>query len=197
MSNEEKVLKYFSDELSTEEKRNFEKEIEASEELQKEFYKMEKSLSGLKEDADVKTAGTYFVNLVPNVRKRMEKKKKFFTVPKLVTAVPVIVILFVLSISFNDTNKNFTFSLDEHSEALNEIVKEASIEQLSEFVDVNTNYESNNFNVLSDNLNIDNENILVVGENVLQNFDEYELVNNLSEDELNEIYNKLLNAKIL
>ena len=197
MSNEEKILKYFSEELSPEERKKFESEIENSDELQKEYFRMEKLLSDLKESADVEIEKSYFTNLVPNLRNRMERKKKLVSIPRLAFIIPLIAVLFIVSLNIDKTfDSKVSFSLNEHNEALNEALEQATDEELSDYIDINLDYSENNFSVLSDNMDINYNNLKTIGESTLKSFDEYELINSLSEEEATEIYNKLLNKKI-
>ncbi|OGU33852.1 MAG: hypothetical protein A2068_03120 [Ignavibacteria bacterium GWB2_35_6b] len=198
MNNEEKILKYFSDSLTSEEKKNFEEEIENSEELKNEFVKFRESLSELKNISTPEVDENYFVNLTPRIRNKMGKKRKFFTIPKLAFSFSVFAVILVISFNlFNNENKQIIFSLENEKSILNEVLEETPDEQLSDYINFSLNYGSDNFSVLADEIEYDEENLRTIGEKTLKSFNEYELIDNLSDEEADEIYNQLLNTKIL
>lgn len=198
MNNEERILKYFSDELSFEEKKLFEADLEDSEELQREYYLLREKLTELKENAVVAADDSYFSNLVPIVRSKMELRNNYFTFPRLALTLSVLAVLYIVSFNILDfSGKKISFTLNDKSPMLNEALEDATDDQLSEYIDINLNYSGNSFSVITDGLEITSDNLEGIGESALKSFDEYELLNKLNEDEVNEIYNKLLNKKIL
>lgn len=195
MNNEEKVLKYFADDLSAEEKKKFENEIENSEELKIEFEKTGSMLAQLKQDSKIHADENYFINLVPNVRMKMQNKRELFTIPRLAFSLPVIIVFLVVTFTYK--NNDVSFSLNEYKEKLNEAIEKASLDQLEDYIDISYNDYQKSFSAVSFDLEFDDNIPISIGEITLKSFDEYDLINNLSEEEADEIYNKLLNSKIL
>lgn len=195
MNNEEKVLKYFADDLSAEEKKKFENEIENSEELKIEFEKTGSMLAQLKQDSKIHADEIYFINLVPNVRMKMQNKRELFTIPRLAFSLPVIIVFLVVTFTYK--NNDVSFSLNEYKEKLNEAIEKASLDQLEDYIDISYNDYQKSFSAVSFDLELDDNIPISIGEKTLKSFDEYDLINNLSEEEADEIYNKLLKSKIL
>ena len=198
MNNNEKILKYFSDELSSEEKKVFESELKNSEEVKKEFLKFQKTLSELKSISVPEVDESYFINLTPKIREKIDKKKKFITIPKLALTFTVAVIVLVVSLNiFNTENRRYMFSVENEKSILSEVLDETSDEQLSDYINFSLGNSSNNFSVLAGGIDYDDESLKTLGEKTLKKFDEYDLIESLGDEEADEIYNQLLNTKIL
>ena len=100
-TNEEKILKYFSDSLNEKERTEFEKELFLSKELNDEFIYLKSRIDFLKLDHETPLDERYFANLLPLIRKRMEKrsvayyfKRIYYVAPTL--AAVVVLLMFIL-----------------------------------------------------------------------------------------------------
>ena len=73
-TNEEKILKYLSGLLGENERTDFEKELSLSKELHDEFMYLKSRIDFLKLDHEIPLDERYFANMLPLMRKRMEKR---------------------------------------------------------------------------------------------------------------------------
>ncbi|MBK7103930.1 MAG: hypothetical protein IPH62_01425 [Ignavibacteriae bacterium] len=202
MNNILRFTKYVENELSVLEKQKFERELSENENIRKEFNKFLSKYKSL--NPDLNFDESYFITLLPRVRERIsEQENSFFNFSKIPNAaylIPIFLISFLLIFKVinnqNSANKEINFSnfisdFTENNEIANELLKESI--QLNN----NVNYESNIYSVLYDES--DYEKIII---NYLEeNNHIFELnesvVNQLSENEFNLVYNELINKKIL
>ena len=75
-TNSDKILRYIAENMSDDEKRRFEKELEESPQLKRQFEKTMAELNRFKKVGNIEANDTYFNNLIPRVVSRVEKKKK-------------------------------------------------------------------------------------------------------------------------
>lgn len=196
MNNNEKILKYFSDDLSYEQKKSFENELENSAELKKEFLKFHEKLSELKNAAKPKTEENYFINLTPRIREKIKKKKQPFTIPKLAVSFAAAAVVVILLLLNNEEPKNI-FSIEENKTILIEVIEETPNELLYDYFNLSPNSGGNNFSLFADIDEYDEQVLEKLGEKTLKSFNEFELIDDLNEETADEIYNQLLNTKIL
>lgn len=195
MNNNEKILKYFSDEFTTEQKKDFETELENSAELKKEFLKFQETLSGLKIAANPETDENYFINLTPRIRKKIKGKKKQFKIPQLAASFAAAAVVILLLI--NQEEPKIIFSIEENKSLLSEVLDEAPDEQLDDYFNLSLNSGGNNFSLFTDMNEYDEQILEKHGEKTLKSFNEFDLIDELNEETAEEIYNQLLNTKIL
>lgn len=100
MKRDDMILKYLADLMTETEKNDFEKELSLSEELRKDLAKQKDLLGSLNGLADVKEDSPYFQNLLPNVRAKLEKRKRTVWVSRFAYLIPTAtaVILIVMNI---------------------------------------------------------------------------------------------------
>ena len=108
-TNEEKVLKYISGQLTKEELIIFEDELKKTDELKKDYDNIKLQIDDLSIRKELETNEIYFANLLPNFHQRMDKKKKFRKFRSIYYLVPtataiVVLFLFLLNTkTINDT----------------------------------------------------------------------------------------------
>ncbi len=200
MNNKEKILKYLSDLMSEDEKKNFENLLEQDESLKKEFEKIQDGLEVIKKAAEPEVNETYFVNLLPRARSRMNKEKKAFSFnPKWATSLAALVFLIISALFFSRsfespflTYKDFQTMLSANN--LGEFDKT----ELDLFIDQNyydflnsTNLNASDFDIDFNALDIDSEGIKIEDVNTLPDEESYEIINELSEKDFNKIYNEI------
>ena len=76
MKNKKKILKYLSDRMNEVEKEKFEKDLQSSESLKREYNETVKRLKNLEALGNVETREEYFSSLLPKIREKSEKQKK-------------------------------------------------------------------------------------------------------------------------
>jgi len=75
MNKDERIIKYLEGELSEEEKSSFEKDLSLSEDLWNELADYKKVLAAFDEQQSFETEKTYFNNLVPAIRKKLDQSE--------------------------------------------------------------------------------------------------------------------------
>ena len=195
MTTDERIIKYIENELSKNDRTAFEMELNNSAELREELNKY----LGVKTETDelkkIKLNPLYLDSILPEFRNKLNPSKTF-SVKKNLGYAFGIMILFILSIAIlknyfiGETEstdlKEFTQSLneDERIELLENINDDSEIYYLiSENIS-----ESQLSNLFSANLEINNK----VAE--AYNIEYYEIVDDLSEDEIEVIYKEILNT---
>lgn len=102
MTDKNKILLYLDGRLSRREKTEFENQLKNSSELQEEFENIRKKFSLLKDLNNIEFDDSYFINMVPNVRERLEKKNRIFLIPRFAfPAIGVILVALILVFTFN------------------------------------------------------------------------------------------------
>jgi uncharacterized protein (DUF2164 family) len=195
MNKEELIVKYLDDQLSSKEKRNFEIELNNSEELQKVFQRYKDLKFKIDELKQIDQKELYFNSILPSFHQKLEKQQKRTVYKNLGYAFSLLFMFAVSFIVFNlfyAENKNptdliqFAKSLteDEKIELLStlngDFTTEYFTEQFSEY------YNQNIENTLSV---IEDKNQLAVLYNIeIENPSDY-----LSEQEFEKIYNEIIN----
>ena len=195
MTTDERIIKYIENELSRQDRTEFEVELNNSAELREELNKY----LGVKTETDelkkIKLNPLYLDSILPEFRNKLNPSKTF-SVKKNLGYAFGIMLVFILSVAIL---KNFFISetestdLKEFTQSLNE---DERIELLENLSDVSEIYnlisenisESQLSNLFSANLEINNK----VAE--AYNIEYYEIVDDLSEDEIEVIYKEILNT---
>ena len=195
MTTDERIIKYIGNELSKNDRTAFEMELNNSAELREELNKY----LGVKTETDelkkIKLNPLYLDSILPEFRNKLNPSKTF-SVKKNLGYAFGIMLVFILSIAIlknyfiGETEstdlKEFTQSLneDERIELLENINDDSEIYYLiSENIS-----ESQLSNLFSANLEINND----VAE--AYNIEYFEIVDDLSEDEIEIIYKEILNT---
>lgn len=195
-TNKEKILKYISGQLTQEELIIFEDELKKSDQLKTDYDNIKLQLDDLSNRNEFRTNETYFANLLPRVYQRIDKKKRFWKFGGIYYLVPTASAVVVLFLFLLNTKTNYDTG---YKELANEVVNNLSDQEVSDkylteleidptdYV-LNQNNDELNVQIPSDlELNSDSYTRLIG--NPLAN--EYSTLRNLSEDDLETVYEKL------
>lgn len=198
-TNNEKVLAYLADVMSESEKTEFEKEMQNSDELKMLVEKYSANMDSLKTINDVSLDEMYFANLLPKVRTKLDESKKSKSFNWFVTSIPAAVLsIFVLfNIFYLNTETPQTFQ-----QILNKVVAESDSGTIAQIAkDYSTTFYddfSEGDEVIDEYLtDIDVESIDQSSDITHPVIDAYAYYDNLSEEEMDHLYNTLINKKIL
>jgi len=192
---DERIVKYIENELSPQERNAFEVDLSNSVELREEFGKYLKVNAETDEIKKLKLNPLYLDSIIPEFRNKLETPKSV-SIKKNLGYAFGIMLVFILSIAIlkNFFNKEselidiqeFTQSLNENQriELLQELNGESEVYNL---IPGNIS-ESQLNNLFAVNLEINNE----VAE--AYSIEYYEIVDDLSKDEIEVIYKEILNT---
>lgn len=193
--NNEQILKYLSGLMNESEKTQFENEIQNSKVLKNEYEEIQKQLSEMIKLKSASANETYFNNLLPKVKERINSKEKMGLYKKLYYLVPVTAAVLITILFWPGTEQ----SLGEYTSQLtDEIINNIDYESVADhaFSEVYyTNellYDSYNNDLFSISLPDD---VPISKEQLYNEIDiasyDYSFLNDLSEEELKSIYNKI------
>ncbi len=200
MKNEEKIRKYIEGELAGEELINFEIEINNSPDLKREIDSLRNALNQFKELKNVNAGEYYFTNILPRFREIASKQKQLSIRPSFVLG-SIALVLIAMIIFFITTNKQeviedeqITLQQLDNEELktyLNNYSQDISTSQLSE--NIPEEYDSLFSSMIADELSLNGytgEYLVDVTSN-----DFYNILDELSEEELEGIYNSLIKER--
>ena len=195
-TNNERILYYISDRLNREERILFEEELKKSGKLRTEFDHIKFQLDSLSRGKEFETDETYFTNLLPKVYQRIDKQKKFRKFGGIYYLVPTATAVVVLFLFLLNTKPNYdTCYKDLAAEVVNNLSdQEVSEKYLTELEIDPADYilEQNNDELsvkIPSDLELNNDSYTRLIDNPLA--DEYSTLRNLSENELETVYEKL------
>ncbi|MDP4192552.1 MAG: hypothetical protein Q8858_13380 [Bacteroidota bacterium] len=211
MKTNEDILRYLSGLMSEVEKEKFELELNHSEVLKKEFEKQISLLNKAKVlEEDLSANSPYFNNLLPRVRQRMEKKKRFGLYPRFAFALPIAAVIAYFIINPFSHNSSIPNTEIQQSQELRQTVAQINDETKADILKdiMDTENSAENRNALSSAAVSDSENSEILDNKVADAlFDSEEakvsylenedLVGSLSGEETENIYSTLLHKKIL
>jgi hypothetical protein len=195
MTTDERIIKYIENELSQKDRTAFEIELNNSAELKEELNKYLRVKTETDELKKLKLNPLYFDSILPEFRNKLNPSKTFSVKKNLgyafgIMLVFIISIVVIKNFFINETKltdlKEFTQSLNENEriELLENLSDDSEVYNLiSEIVSA-----SQLSNLFSANLEINNK----VAE--AYNIEYYEIVDDLSEDEIEVIYKEILNT---
>ena len=199
------IYKYLDGQMNDREMKEFEEFLGKDSSLKNDFDKVSGNLDLLKKTAKIEADSIYFNNITANMRSRIETQKspKRFFYPKFAVALPSLILVFMVSMVFinnrveNHLNMYQIISeLDDHSKG--ELIREYS-ENSVEDGDVIEIADSQGTETIKSNLidelKGDTESLKSAME--LSYSDLNQELDNLSDNEESEIYNKMINMKIL
>lgn len=194
MKNEKRIIKYLDDEFTTEEKVAFEKEMESSKELKLEFQKYVSVKEEIEKLKGSRLKADYIDSVLPVFYNRMRSGKKE-TIRKSLSYAFGVMLLFIIGIAvlrifFN--NQNDFKNIEEFTQALNENQKIELLENLNGSSEVyNLIPEKEIVGLLEADLEINSE--------VAEAYDigYKEIIGNLSDNELEIVYQEILNKNFL
>lgn len=200
--NRKKIIAYIDGSMTPEEKLLFDKEVEKSQELQRELQELKHFMETLKEVAAPPVNENYFINILPEFYSRGSGKKKI-RIPgiaySLTAAAAVILILFFifnplksseytntneLSINLTDQEMNKTLNGYENPYSLNDLMNSAT-----------SKTDSIVNNMVKDELDLSSASIdKSVAEQYINTDD---LLDSINDIEANELYSQLINKDII
>jgi hypothetical protein len=197
MINEEKIRKYLDGELSGQELKNFEEEFNRSSSLKKEIDDYKRVLNLFKNLENTKAEEEYFLNLLPHFRERFAAPKRLILKPSFaagsIAMILIAVFIFFIANNQKEVIKDKQMTLqnlnqDELNEYLTDYSDDISASQLIE--DIPEEYDSLFNSMIQDELIPDNysgEYFVDVSSNEF-----YNILDELSEEEITGIYNNLI-----
>ncbi|HEX2865995.1 MAG TPA: hypothetical protein VHO03_03080 [Ignavibacteriales bacterium] len=205
MKTNDEILKYLSGMLPEEKRREFELKLQKSDSLKRELEKTSAYLSELKALGSLQADTGYFENLLPALRSRLlphKKKKSFRLYPGIAYMVPAALVaaLFLFKpFGFNpfmrgtSTTSEFTREVSEMNDQTRSEVLGSLLENESSITQAD---------VLPDNTaeaveNTMGEELFKGSDNKSQYLDTDELINSISADEADNVYQDMLHKKIL
>ena len=194
MNTDERIIKYLDNELTTEAKTVFEKEMLSSRELRDEFQKYVSVKEEIEKLKVLKLNPDYIDSILPEFHSRMLTGKKE-TIRKSFSYAFGVMLIFIISIAvlrifFN--NQNDPKNIEEFTQALNENQRIELLEKLngnSAIYDLIPDDEV--VQLLEADLKINNDVAEAYGIGYI------EIIGNLSDNELEIVYQEILNKNFL
>jgi len=193
MTTDERIIKYIENELSQRDRTFFEVELNNSEALREElnkYLRVKKETGNLK---GLKLNPLYLDSILPKFRNKLNPSKTFSVKRNLGYAFGVM-LAFIISIV---VIKNFFISETESTD-LKEFTQSLNEDERIELLE-NINDDSEVYNLISENISRSQLNNLLAANLEINNevaeaynIEYYEIVDNLSEDEIEVIYKEIL-----
>jgi hypothetical protein len=193
--NSDLFIKYLDDQLSADQKKEFELRLTEDQNLQLEFENYAQVYKSMKKTIEVDER--YFATLLPNVRERMDKKSQNYF-GKLAYILSVLIIGIFIVYLINTNNNNLDKSLISFSELLETDVN-LSYEDLENILDLNRHSHLNDQILemyFNDNIEMDSTLFDYLESNLAANEISNSFLEDLSENEFNLIYQDLKNEII-
>ena len=202
MNRDKQIRKYLDGELTGEELEKFQNEINNSSEFKALVDSYRNTLNQFKKLRNDDIENPYFVNILPEFRERIEKKRDLRLRPSFAFGSVIIVIISILAIFiFNNkkepsadgnivTNEISSEALDSY---LSNYSQDYTTLQLTE--DVPVEYDSLLYNVMIDELELSNNSDEYFVDITSNEF--YSVIDELSTEEVEGIYNSLIAKKII
>ena len=196
MNNDERIIKYLDGELQEEEKALFEKDLSDSEVLRNELAAYKKVITEFDDQKYFDTESTYFTNLVPAIREKLEQRETINPFRKLGFAAAFILIFvagyFIFQPLFFSSSENI-LTLEEFAENMTEADLDETIDYLIE--DDETELFSEDLYSFEE---VDLENIIYVSTYetklaIISDFGINDFSADIPETEKEEIYDELIN----
>ncbi|HEX2960288.1 MAG TPA: hypothetical protein VHO43_00755 [Ignavibacteriales bacterium] len=204
MKTNDEILKYLAGMLTEEEKKAFELELQKSPLLRKELDKKASVLSGIKALGNTEADSHYFENLLPQLRQKLNsgKGRSFRLYPRLAYVIPVLAVIafFIFKPSgFNPFYKG-TSGQSEFTKTVSQMNDQTKTEVLSTLMENEAG--TIQAEALPDNAaeaveNTMGEELYKESDSKGQYLDNDELINTISSDEAESIYQNMINKKIL
>ena len=195
MNIDERIIKYLDDELSPEEKTLFEDELKSSEVLQREFQKYLK----VKDETDrlekLKLDPQYINNILTEFHEKFDKRRSL-SIRKNLSYAFGLMLVFVISIAILNSSFNKQTEIADFTESLSTDQKIEVLTNLNEETNLNDMIpenisETDLVSLIEFDLQVDSE----IAETYHIEYDE--IVSGLSDDEIEGIYQKIINTNLL
>jgi hypothetical protein len=194
----EKIIKYFSGEMSSSEMEEFEKTVATTPSLQEEFVKYRDFFSSINDTRNPEVENDYFINLIPKFREKLEykRKKKYRPVFSFASAIlsVIIVLLFIPHTEkvVKENNGNVTnYSPTEITDYLSVNSEQPIVTNLP--ADVEANYDSVLDNMIYNELDVNEQNL--VTNDLIDRLDYNTLMQSVDPNDAAIIYEKLKSKK--
>ena len=185
--------------MEEEEKRIFLNELNSSKEMQLRYKKLKTFFDEMKYNAEPEIDERYFAAMLPRIREKIERPK-VKNYGKWIYAVSSIAVVIILMIILQTPAQNSFYGIEEFAK---EVYQNADDETFSsyyknDFEDIFAAGISYETGFLNDEIkNIEAEEIDFIEQNNLPVIDDYNLYEEITEEEVNNIYKSLKNRKIL
>ena len=201
-SYDEIIVKYFDNQLSSDERSAFEKELEVNSDLQSSFDEYKKVNDTFSKSDKVLVSQEYFNTIVPRFRQLLDKSVKVFPVRKVSFAVAAVIVILFSYLIF----QNYIFNPGEESNSIQVFTQNLTsdeIDELADYISDDSQALLNNgekYQVL-DNIDFSLEGIVanVSSEEKLQILTDYsinDIYNLVSDEEFENAYNEILSKRI-
>jgi len=194
MKLDEKIIKYLENELSTEERANFEKELSSSDFVREEFNRFSKVKNEVKLSKEYNIDKDYLDSILPEFRNKIDRNKYRYIRKNLVYAFGVLLVLISSFLIFNKVlnNNDASNSLQQFTESLDEQQKMELLESLNgdieEYFQLAENSEVPIAELIENELNVNYE----IAE--VYDISYVELIDQLNPSDADLVYNIILNT---
>ena len=199
MNNRETIIRYLDEQMSPEEKSRFEEELKKSSSLQNELEEYRKLLSQFRDFKNIPVNESYFVNLIPEFRKKISSGKKYKLHPALGYGLVSAILIMILSVIFLRSGNEVPQTEDVIS-TLSDNETEYILNSYSG-TDISLGVVSNNFEgydsvltyLLAENLVSENSDLSYITDNSEGDF--YDITMEITDSQAEIIYNEIINKK--
>ena len=199
MSNKDRIIRYLDQQMSGDEKSGFEENLKNSSSLRNELEDYRKLFNKIREVKEVPVDEKYFINLIPEFRKKIISGKRFNFYPAVIYGVISVIIIIFFSLIILKNN-NEVPGTEEVVSSLNDNETEYILDNYSNtevsldlIADNSENYDSVLTNLLADNLISENSDINYIIGNSEGNL--YNFTRELTESQAALVYDELINKK--
>jgi len=194
MKLDEKIIKYLTNELSTEERANFDKELSSSEIVREEFIKFLKVKNEIKLSKENNINKDYLDSIVPEFRSKVNNSKPIGIQKNIGYAFGALLVLISSFLIFNNitSSNDSKNSLEQFTESLDEQQKIELLESLNgdfeEYFQLAENSEVLITELIENELNVNYE----IAE--VYDISYVELIDQLNPSDAGLVYNEILNT---
>jgi hypothetical protein len=197
MNNIDKFIKYLDGQLEYHESKLFETELKNNSDLKEKFEKF--SYNYKKSKIEILTNETYFNNLIPNVRRKLDNPK-VITLKRLAYILPAFFVGFLI-IYQSISSKQFNFK-EDFTRVIESFTQDevTTNDMLSKALQIDNNYIVDDDLLtayFSQDLQYDETIFEYLEEKLSVNDINNNLVKELTDNEFNSLYKELLNKKII
>ena len=197
MNKNEQIRKYLDGELSGEELKNFETEINNSPELKNLVDSYRNTLNQFKKIESINSEESYFINIVPRFHESMRNKKRLklkpaFAFSSIALVLTSILLVFILNKDNQVINPVHEISSEELSSYLKSNPQDYYEMQLTESVP--QEYDSLFNSIFFNELNIDDNSGKYLVDVTGNEF--YNILDEISDEDAESIYSSLISKKI-
>ena len=197
MNKNEQIRKYLDGELTGEELKNFETEINNSPELKNFVDSYRNTLNQFKKIENVNSEESYFINIVPRFHESMRNKKRLklkpaFAFSSIALVLTSILLVFILNKDNQVINPVHEISSEELSSYLKSNPQDYYEMQLTESVP--QEYDSLFNSIFFNELNIDDNSGKYLVDVTGNEF--YNILDEISDEDAESIYSSLISKKI-